>query len=442
MFDMMPFVGIQIFFWVLSVLFNQVLTLHGLIAGMRAVGTARLGALVGALVGGIAGVTFALVGLGLSPASWVFWLISIGGGTVGTLTGYSPYGFARWLWTRPRDSLLFAPRYLMEGLAVILGLPGLGLIFNTSGGNDEFTTLKGVDRYLEMRQKGEIGYSWVISSVSTTLAVGGLVSAVMFGALGISADFSNILLLGLPIFFVLSTVIGFFTQDSLPGQPLQIKFSNYIFRLGRAFPSFLGLTWGALASIAMHLSLDPTVDPNVAFWARPLAFIGFALPIATRLYRRMSEQPKPLSASDFDLESVKKQLRRPGEPNDHVLNKLQLTRETLQSLTMNQLMPVFQEIVLDKDFYNWSRFVLNPVELDYTGRHLLNRLIDTKVKQENPLRDEEFPTLNRYLLKAFYPKQSSQHWSYYMSQWRRSALEALIFFLPLGLVQIPEIIPA
>ncbi|MBI1976757.1 MAG: hypothetical protein HYS56_04530, partial [Candidatus Omnitrophica bacterium] len=160
-FDLTPFVGINMIFWVLGSFFNQILTFHGLIATIRSSGTSITSAIItgavfaaaAAILSGAggppipipdAGMVSAAAGL-FSPETIMGALNSISlapvlaAGVAGFLIGLSWVGWGRWLERRIRDFVLFAPRLVIEALGQIAYYTGgVTFEFKASGGGGEF----------------------------------------------------------------------------------------------------------------------------------------------------------------------------------------------------------------------------------------------------------------------------------------------------------------
>lgn len=190
-FDMYPFVGILLAFWVFALLFNQVLSLHGLVASCRARGSVS--------------------------------------------------GFSSWILKRINDVVLFAPRYFMEAAAVAKHLAGGDHSFARSplgargrGPRDPVALFRFVRNDKVMQ--------W--AKLPLALATIVIVETIYFTS--VNLDFSNVVLLWLVLAFVGGAAVGFFTENSRPGkyQPIFDEFCT-----------FGGILWGVSMILAPHYAM-------------------------------------------------------------------------------------------------------------------------------------------------------------------------------------------
>jgi len=310
--DMNPFIGIQMLFWSVAILFSQALTLHGLVASCRARGT-WLGKWVVGAAAAAAGVVLLLpaflpVGLVVLPVAVV---ILAAGGML-----YSPAGFSWWLQSRLRDVILFAPRYFMEAAAVIVRLAGGDHGFSVSGRGDDADTHTGWQRLKQLiwggpavnavipawlglpstvtaivvaavtaallfssrwvrdnhgfapwfvlacvpviaagsllnshRRKREANWYWPWVAFVLSLAIGA--EALLFSSLNL--DFGNIILMWIILAFAAGAVTGFFTGDQRPG-----KHDN----IWSPLSTLAGTAWGIAAVCFLHFALKPSLDSH------------------------------------------------------------------------------------------------------------------------------------------------------------------------------------
>ncbi|MFA7114137.1 MAG: DUF6531 domain-containing protein, partial [Candidatus Omnitrophota bacterium] len=121
-FDLSPFSGILLIFWVMSLIFNQILTLHGLNSYLEASGFNRIFALIGFVTAGL-----------LSANIWFAVLCAIPSGFIA--------GIGRWLSGRVRDTLLFSIQLLVYCLSQSLFIRQT-LEFLRSGGKENYGDMK------------------------------------------------------------------------------------------------------------------------------------------------------------------------------------------------------------------------------------------------------------------------------------------------------------
>ncbi|MBI4354104.1 MAG: hypothetical protein HY595_02595, partial [Candidatus Omnitrophica bacterium] len=131
MLDLQPFVGMMLVFWLAGFVFNQILTIHGLLTYLRSAGFRPAMAVAGA-IGGLA-LGLMLPGLGVSLTGGQL----LGVGMIGGLIGGFIIGIGKWLNSRFRDMLLFAPQLAIHAWAQ---LPRASLVFRPSGGEDKALT--------------------------------------------------------------------------------------------------------------------------------------------------------------------------------------------------------------------------------------------------------------------------------------------------------------
>ncbi|MCM8812834.1 MAG: hypothetical protein NC924_02715 [Candidatus Omnitrophica bacterium] len=119
--DLTPFSGINAIYYVIGLVANQILTLHGALALMRVKGYAPLSGFFGAAVLGM----FAWSSWGLLSATLLFSIL-------GCFLGGFAVAWSQWLAKRPRDGLLFAPRIIIEHGGQLKGHKGITFEFHLS----------------------------------------------------------------------------------------------------------------------------------------------------------------------------------------------------------------------------------------------------------------------------------------------------------------------
>ncbi len=245
--DMNPFVGIQMLFWSVAIIFSQALTLHGLTASVRARGNWLSKPLAFGVAGG--GVALLLTSMFISPlfgrSGWQGETIGFGL-IVAALTAYSPSGFSYWLRNRLGDIILFAPRYFMEAAAVVVRLAGGDHSFETSGTGDNANTHSGWKRLLELFREKRSHWPVISFAIASLIAVEALVLS------SVSLDLGNIILMWIILAFVAGGVIGLFTEDKRPGK----------YRSGwDPLSTIAGGVWGLFTIWALHRTLLPLPAP-------------------------------------------------------------------------------------------------------------------------------------------------------------------------------------
>ncbi|MDD5194554.1 MAG: hypothetical protein PHQ96_02625, partial [Candidatus Omnitrophica bacterium] len=212
-FDCLPFSGIGAALFFIGILFNQVSTLNGLGANIRACdGLPSLFARPFRFLQGVAGaLAFA------AAAKWLLFggiLMPLIFGIFGFFFTSAPVGFARWLSQRTRDMLIFAFRVGIEVVAQFISYEGVGLTFATSGGGGVF------DEYKGNAAMARTAVFTAVFRIGVALTVCHLVAFL------IGLDLTNALFLLPSIFFGVSMVIGPYVTENRPGASIDDLFGN------------------------------------------------------------------------------------------------------------------------------------------------------------------------------------------------------------------------
>ncbi|MFA5336829.1 MAG: GNAT family N-acetyltransferase, partial [Candidatus Omnitrophota bacterium] len=237
-FDCLPFAGIGATLFFIGMLFNQVSTLNGLGANIRAcdglpslfVKPFRF------LLGIIGAIAFA------AAAKWLIFggfLMPFILGVYGFFFTSAPVGFSRWLSQRARDMIIFAFRFGMEVVAQFISYEGVGLTFVTSGGGGSF------DQYH--------GNATIRTNVYTAVyRVGVALTICHLVAFLIGLDLINALFLLPSIFFGVSMVIGPYVSENRPGVSIKWDFQ------GR---QLLGAAIAVAAAVSVFLLTGSFITP-------------------------------------------------------------------------------------------------------------------------------------------------------------------------------------
>jgi hypothetical protein len=205
--DINPFVGVQLSIWIMAGCLSQSLTLHGLVASMRARGRGcSAAAFLAGLIAFVA--AFAIFGMDKKAAT-VGLLLS----WFATLTVYSPAGFSSWLLNRVLDLVIFGPRYFLEAVSILVGLTGATHLFHPSGRNDNRDTRIGLSRLFQLLSEREVNWHWPVLALALAYVVSGLA---LF-ALRAGLDLGNVMLMWIILVFVTGAALGLFTEDQRLG---------------------------------------------------------------------------------------------------------------------------------------------------------------------------------------------------------------------------------
>ena len=114
-----PFIGIKIIFWLMGTLFNQVLTIHGLMLYLKSSGFNRITGAIGVAAVLLASIFKASWLLLFVPASivagtapYLIWILALA--IFAYLIGGHIVGLGRWVATRGRDMMLFAAQLMIH----------------------------------------------------------------------------------------------------------------------------------------------------------------------------------------------------------------------------------------------------------------------------------------------------------------------------------------
>ncbi|MFH2144505.1 MAG: hypothetical protein ABII75_00535 [Candidatus Omnitrophota bacterium] len=194
-----PFVGIMLVFWYTSLLFNQILTVHGLVHYLEGSGFTKWMAVVGALLAYLFG-------------------LNASGIIIGYLIGGFIIGLGRWLFNRGTDALVFASQTVVHSLGQFIRQT-LEFKLSGEGGKDP----KGVDMRWrstvggnEDDPKGTFANFVNFRTVIRTLAFPLFVLYIV--AIGWQLDFVNVLMLMPFIGFVIGLMVGPFTSSVPKGE--------------------------------------------------------------------------------------------------------------------------------------------------------------------------------------------------------------------------------
>ncbi|HOX53826.1 MAG TPA: glycogen/starch synthase, partial [Candidatus Omnitrophota bacterium] len=270
--DILPFTGIGLVFVIVGTLFNQVSTLNGLGAHMRAEsGVPAFGGNKDsrkAMIRGILGAALGVV-IGIKLFGGVALPVIIGLYCFFSFASF--LGFSRWLSQRPRDILLFAHRVAFEALAQFRSYPGVGYIFATSGGGDHKNSNvlqrmnNSKNRDSLYRAERVLGFVLVIFNVIAFM---------------IGLDLTNAVFLFISTFYAVSMIIGPFVCENKPGisSGEGIKsgaLKGFLRGWVNALLSLVGLAMGLLAIYGLHIALAASASIAMTF-----VWLGvFALPL-------------------------------------------------------------------------------------------------------------------------------------------------------------------
>ncbi|MBI4309544.1 MAG: hypothetical protein HY591_04350, partial [Candidatus Omnitrophica bacterium] len=210
-----PFVGIYFLLWQASLVFNQVLTLNGLIHHLEAKGFYRKTASAAAAVY----VLISLMGLTAFTPAW-FVLIYL---VVGFL-----HGLGTWLFTRGIDGLLFAKQLLVHSLGQFKRQT---LIFNVSGEHPD--NLKNKDfRDFDRRNVGD-RTSYKKNGMFSFFIINRVLGTYLFmsylGAIAWSLDFLNVTMLFPFIIYTLGAMLGAYLMGMSRGKATLLEIPARMF---------------------------------------------------------------------------------------------------------------------------------------------------------------------------------------------------------------------
>ena len=210
-FDFLPFVGISALFLVIGVLFNQVLTLNGLMATIRESGFSKKRALVGGFSSGL----FAVLAMPLLTGITGVWLLAATGALVilGGLFVGSPIGFARWLSQRIRDIVIFSSRFAIEVIAQFESFFGVGFEFVRSGAAAGYSRS---DLRARTKAEGKLR----LNLFKKVFLMGAILTGLNIFALSLGLDLTNVLSLFISLLFGISILIGPFVMENKPGKKI------------------------------------------------------------------------------------------------------------------------------------------------------------------------------------------------------------------------------
>ncbi|MFA5388497.1 MAG: hypothetical protein WC312_01935 [Candidatus Omnitrophota bacterium] len=224
--DWTSFVGINLLYWVLGTMFNQIETLHGLLATLRAAGFSQKLGWFGFATGVAAGAIF-LSPLVASMGALVTVLIPFYTGIAGfILAGSLPGGFTgwgKWFSVRVRDMLIFSSRFIVIANAQIAALlTKLSFEFKLSavgkGGNAIKIVWSNLKELSPANSKSVPDYiSKVTSSYQAIFFIGLFMLGLNFFAMS-SLDIMNVLMLWISLVFTSGIVIGPYTHDDKVGK--------------------------------------------------------------------------------------------------------------------------------------------------------------------------------------------------------------------------------
>ncbi|MDD3087921.1 MAG: hypothetical protein PHP89_05080, partial [Candidatus Omnitrophica bacterium] len=207
--DILPFTGLGIVFLVIGTLFNQVSTLNGLGAHMRAAsGVPSLFRSKNSAMSMIRGIAGLSAGILIGQFLFGGIMIPIALGIYGFFLFSSFLGFSRWLSQRPRDILLFAHRVAFEAIAQFRSYAGVGYIFATSGAGDH-TSSNVLERMNKSKNRDSI--------YRLERKIGIYLTLFNLLAFMVGLDLTNAVFLFISTFFGVSMIIGPFVCENKPG---------------------------------------------------------------------------------------------------------------------------------------------------------------------------------------------------------------------------------
>ncbi|MFH0731489.1 MAG: radical SAM protein [Candidatus Omnitrophota bacterium] len=252
-FNLTPYIGINLIFWMLGFIFNQILTGHGCIAYVRGAGfNYQAGFIAGAAAGGLSlfAAKFTLAGALNFALPIGIMVFIIGGFSV---------GLSRWLATRPRDTILFSMLQIIHiiGIAVRQTLE-----FSISGEKKHLTEIwpkikafldepDGRDTKTDPKTLsiGKIVEKTVVS-VRTPIIVGAVLTFGNLLVMYFNLDALNIIML----FPTLMVDIGALASAWYTNKKIGFNFTTRIYVLNKAlgyisfiFPKLLGWAFSGFA---------------------------------------------------------------------------------------------------------------------------------------------------------------------------------------------------
>ncbi|MDD5355560.1 MAG: HEAT repeat domain-containing protein, partial [Candidatus Omnitrophica bacterium] len=204
-FDFSPFVGVKLLFLISGLIFNQILTLHGLGASARASGL--------------------IVGL------------------------------SRWLQKRLRDVQLFATRVILEALAFIKSYGGLSFKFEMSGAggaSNEKLDFKG--KIWQPLKQGK----FKLISLPAVYLIGIVLTLANIICLLVGLDVTNAITLFLTLYFSVSIVVGIFTMDNKPVGRVSLYSRSAKF-VGFIISATTVVTLGLAINVSVWFAIIPSV---------------------------------------------------------------------------------------------------------------------------------------------------------------------------------------
>ncbi|MFA4990239.1 MAG: L-fucokinase, partial [Candidatus Omnitrophota bacterium] len=222
LFDWSPFTGVNVLYLIVGVLFNQVLTLHGLGATVRASGL--------------------IVGL------------------------------ARWFENRLRDVQLFATRSVFEAIAFVTSYFGLSFKFEVSGGGGAYNSKTKLADNIWKDIKNP--RQWKILSLTTVFIIGIALTFLNIVCLAVGLDVSNVVMLFLTLYFGASIVTGSFTLD------------NKAYGRTSGFSAFLAKLSGFIAAMITIIGVQPAFLHNSVWILLSVIIVSGALALHVYMNRK------------------------------------------------------------------------------------------------------------------------------------------------------------
>lgn len=348
--DVSPFVQIIILLWNLGLVMNQVLTVLGLFACLKATGFNRATALAGAIAAGAPAATAP----NLAPVAPAL-------AALGSLAGGFGLGLGRWLYARGRDVMLFGPQLVIHALGQLVR-QSLEFTLSGASANDARTVNVAFRAWVGPREdRPSEGYANFVNLRTVVWGVGLVSFGLNLFALS-HLDFLNVLLLLPSLLFSVSTLLGPFVMSPKPGRHLGHR-------------AWLPKSLGWLASFALYVLVAGLVTRGGWLgWSGLLLFglgVGFLLAWGARyvgypfrvrrLIRRLEQRLTEAGLAAAEASRLAPQIVRQGGGNPDkaraVLDQAGLSpeqqRRPLECVT-RQIQPLLQRPAADHQ-HGWFR---------------------------------------------------------------------------------------